>query len=71
MAPYSTVLKLIGANDRYVFINDNGRAKRVTVEMGQRVGDEVEIIAPEIVEGVELVTKGESRLIDGVKIKTE
>ena len=69
MAPYSTVLKLIGANDRYVFINDNGHAKRVTVEMGQRVGDEVEIIAPEIVEGVQLVTKGESRLIDGVKIK--
>ena len=71
MAPYSTVLKLIGANDRYVFINDNGHAKRVTVEMGQRVGDEVEIIAPEIVDGVELVTKGESRLIDGVKIKTQ
>ena len=71
MAPYSTVLKLIGANDRYVFINDNGHAKRVTVEMGQRVGDLVEIIAPEIVDGVELVTKGESRLIDGVKITTE
>lgn len=71
MAPYSTVLKLIGANDRYVFINDNGHAKRVTVEMGQRVGDLVEIIAPEIVEGVELVTKGEARLIDGVKITTE
>ena len=71
MAPYSTVLKLIGANDRYVFINDNGRAKRVTVEMGQRVGDEVEILSPEIVDGVELVTKGEARLIDGVKIKVQ
>ena len=71
MAPYSTVLKLIGANDRYVFINNDGHAKRVTVEMGQRVGDEVEIIAPEIVDGVELVTKGEARLIDGVKIKVQ
>ena len=67
-APYSTVLKLIGANNRYVFINDNGRAKRVDVEMGQRFGDEVEISAPEIVDGVQMVTKGESRLIDGVKI---
>lgn len=67
-APYSTVLKLIGANDRYVFINDNGYAKRVSVEMGQRFGDDVEITAPEIVDGVELVTKGESRLVDGVKI---
>lgn len=67
-APYSTVLKLIGANDRYVFINDNGYAKRVSVEMGQRFGDDVEIISPEIVEGVELVTQGEARLVDGVKI---
>lgn len=67
-APYSTVLKLIGANDRYVFINNNGYAKRVTVKMGQRFGDDVEITAPEIVDGVELVTKGEARLVDGVKI---
>ena len=68
-APYSTVLKLIGANNRYVFINEGGRAKRVEVEMGQRFGDEVEISAPEIVDGVEMVTKGESRLIDGIKIR--
>lgn len=68
-APYSTVLKLIGSNNRYVFINENGRAKRVDVEMGQRFGDEVEISAPEIVDGVELVTKGESRLIDGIKLR--
>ena len=67
-APYSTVLKLIGSNDRYVFINENGYAKRVSVEMGQRFGDDVEIIAPEIVEGVELVTQGEARLVDGVKL---
>lgn len=69
-APYSTVLKLIGANDRYVFINNNGYAQRVSVEMGQRFGDDVEISAPEIVDGVELVTQGESRLVDGVKITT-
>lgn len=66
--PYSTVLKLIGANDRYVFINDNGHAKRVSVEMGQRFGDDVEIYGEGIEEGVEVVVKGEARLIDGVKI---
>lgn len=67
-APYSTVLKLIGANDRYVFVNENGYAKRVGVEMGQRFGDDVEISGEGIEEGVELITKGEARLIDGVKI---
>lgn len=66
--PYSTVLKLIGANDRYVFINDNGRAKRVTVQMGQRFGDDVEIYGEGIAEGVQVITKGEARLIDGVAI---
>lgn len=67
-APYSAVLKLIGANDRYVFVNDNGVARRVTVEMGQRFGDDVEIFGEGIEPGLELVTKGEARLIDGVKL---
>lgn len=67
--PYSTVLKLIGANDRYVFVNDNGHAKRVTVKMGQRFGDDVEIYGEGIEAGVEVIVKGEARLIDGVAIK--
>ena len=68
VAPYQAVEKLVGANDRYVFINDNGRAKRVTVELGQRFDQNIEIIAPEIVDGVEMVTTGQHKLVDGVKI---
>ena len=68
VAPYQSVEKLVGANDRYVFINENGRAKRVAVELGQRFDQDIEIIAPEIVPGVELVTVGQHKLVDGVKI---
>jgi len=68
VAPYQAVEKLVGANDRYVFINDNGRAKRVAVELGQRFDQEIEIISPEIVDGVEMVTTGQHKLVDGVKI---
>ena len=68
VAPYQAVEKLVGANDRYVFINENGRAKRVAVELGQRFDQEIEIIAPEIVDGVEMVTVGQHKLVDGVKI---
>ena len=68
VVPYQSVEKLVGANDRYVFINENGRAKRVAVELGQRFDQEIEIIAPEIVPGVELVTTGQHKLVDGVKI---
>ena len=68
VAPYQAVEKLVGANDRYVFLNDNGRAKRVSVELGQRFDQNIEIISPEISDGVELVTTGQHKLVDGVKI---
>ncbi len=68
IAPYQAVEKLVGANDRYVFINENGRAKRVAVELGQRFDQNIELISPEIVDGVEMVTTGQHKLVDGVKI---
>jgi RND family efflux transporter MFP subunit len=68
VAPYQSVEKLVGANDRYVFINDNGRAKRVAVTLGQRFDQDIEIISPEITAGVEMVTTGQHKLVDGVKI---
>lgn len=68
VVPYQSVEKLVGANDRYVFINEGGKAKRVAVTLGQRFDQDVEIIAPEITEGVEMVTTGQHKLVDGVKI---
>ena len=68
VAPYQAVEKLVGANDRYVFINENGRAQRGAVTVGQRFDQDIEIIAPEIVPGVELVTTGQHKLVDGVKL---
>lgn len=67
--PYQSVEKLVGANDRFVFLNNNGRAQRVAVELGQRFGEDVEIIAPEIVAGAEYVYVGQHRLVDGVKLE--
>lgn len=69
VAPFQAVLKLQGANDRYVFINDNGTAKRVMVRLGQRFDDNIEIISDELKEGDELVVEGEARLVEGVKIQ--
>ena len=66
--PYQAVEKLVGANDRYVFVVEEGRAKRVSVTLGQRFDQDIEIIAPEIVSGVEVVTTGQHKLVDGVKV---
>ncbi len=68
IVPYQSVLKLTGSNQRYVFLNNNGKAKRVTVTLGQRFDEKIEIISNEIKEGYELVTTGQAKLIDGVKL---
>ncbi|MBO7429289.1 MAG: efflux RND transporter periplasmic adaptor subunit [Paludibacteraceae bacterium] len=67
--PYQSVLKLTGSNERYLFLNENGFAKRVTVEAGQRFNRYVEVISDEVVEGGEVVTQGQARLIDGVELQ--
>lgn len=71
VVPYQSVEKLIGSNERFVFINENGYAKRVTVKLGQRFDENVEIIAPEIHAGVEYIHVGQSKLVDGVKIQVK
>ena len=65
IVPSIAVLKLQGANNRYVFLNKNGVAKRVEVTLGKRFEDQVEIISPEIHPGDELVVAGQGRLVDG------
>ena len=71
VVPYQSVEKLIGSNERYVFINENGYAKRVSVKLGQRFDENIEIIAPEIYEGVEYIYVGQRKLVDGVKIQVK
>ncbi|HPK20415.1 MAG TPA: efflux RND transporter periplasmic adaptor subunit [Paludibacteraceae bacterium] len=68
MAPYQAVLKLVGSNERYVFVNKGGVAKRVSVNLGQRFDDMVELVSTELVEGDELVTLGQAKLVDGSKL---
>ena len=71
MVPYQAVLKLIGSNTRYVFLNDHGCAKRVEVELGKRFDKYVEIVSDEIQEGDEIVVVGQGRLVDGVKLNVQ
>ncbi|MDR2653446.1 MAG: efflux RND transporter periplasmic adaptor subunit [Prevotellaceae bacterium] len=68
IAPYQAVLKQQGSNERYIFINDNGNAKRIAVTLGQRFDDKIEIISSEIKEGDKLVVVGQARLVGGAKL---
>ncbi|MBO4418157.1 MAG: efflux RND transporter periplasmic adaptor subunit [Bacteroidales bacterium] len=69
LMPYQAVQKLTGANDRYIYLNDGGVAKRVFVQMGQRFDDKIEVLSDEVTEGVEVVTTGAEKLIPGCKLK--
>ena len=72
VVPYQSVLKLTGSNDRYVFVNEDGTARRVAVTLGQRYDDRIEIIPVEtgaIKAGDQLVVTGQARLVDGDKLE--
>jgi RND family efflux transporter MFP subunit len=69
LLPYQVVLKLQGTNERFIFVNDNGVAKRVVVTLGQRFDDKIEIISDELKEGDIVVSTGQSRLVTGAKLE--
>jgi RND family efflux transporter MFP subunit len=68
VVPYNSVLKLTGSNDRYVFLDDGGVAKRVFVQLGQRFDENIEVVSDELREGDRLVTVGQAKLVDGMKL---
>ncbi|MBQ9398046.1 MAG: efflux RND transporter periplasmic adaptor subunit [Bacteroidales bacterium] len=68
VVPYQSVLKLTGSNDRYVFLDEGGVAKRVFVKLGQRFDENIEVISDELHEGDRLVVVGQAKLVDGSKL---
>ena len=69
VVPSVAVLKLQGSNERYVFLEENGIAKRITVEIGKRFDDKIEVISDELTVGSRLIVTGQARLIDGDRVK--
>lgn len=69
VVPSLAVLKMQGSNERYVFIEQQGAARRLSVDIGQRFDDQVEIISPELKQGDHLIIAGQARLIDGARVE--
>ncbi len=68
LAPDMAVQKQQGSNERYVFVVEDGKAKRKTVKTGIRINDQFEIISG-LNPGENLVTAGGAGLLDGAKVK--
>ncbi len=69
VVPAASVLLQEGTNIRYVFIEDQGVAKRMEIMIGKRFDDQLEIISDNLSEGSRLVTEGQSRLTNGDKLE--
>lgn len=68
LVPDYAVLKMQGSNERYIFVVDNGKARRIVVKIGDRFNDRVEILSEQLKPGMELITEGQARLNDGVSV---
>lgn len=62
------VQKQIGSNEKYVFVVEDGIAKRRTIKTGRTYADQVEILEG-ISLGDKIVVKGAGRLLDGDKVE--
>jgi RND family efflux transporter MFP subunit len=69
VVPAATVMLQEGTNTRYVFIEEQGVAKRIEVLLGKRFDDQLEIISDNLKEGNRLVTEGQSRLLSEDKLE--
>jgi len=68
VVPAIAILKLQGSNEKFLFVEENGVAKRLVVQIGQRFDDEVEVISDELKEGDKIIISGQAKLIDGMKV---
>ena len=69
IVPAIAVLQQSGTNERYVMLHENGKARKVTVEIVSRYDDQLEITSPLIKGGEELIYAGHNNLETGSPVK--
>lgn len=62
------VLKQVGSNDRYVFVEKDGVAVYTLVQLGVRLNDKYEIVSG-LKEGDRVIVEGNTGLIDGAEVE--
>ena len=70
VAPDLAIIKQSGTNTRYVYIIENGLARRREVQLGRLMGSNYEVISG-IESGTQVVVAGQSRLLDQTPVKIE
>ncbi|KAF5048345.1 Multidrug resistance protein MdtA [anaerobic digester metagenome] len=68
LVPDMAVLKQTGSNDRYVFVEKDGKAVYTLVQLGTRIEDKYEIISG-LSAGDRVIVQGNAGLIDGTEVE--
>lgn len=68
IVPAIAVLQQSGTNERYIMLNENGKARRVTVSIQSRQDDQLEIASQELKGGEQLIIAGQSHLENGALV---
>jgi RND family efflux transporter MFP subunit len=68
IVPDAAVQKQSGANDKYIYVVEDGKARYRKIELGEHLGVNYEILSG-INAGDVVVTAGQTRLIDGTEIE--
>jgi len=70
VVPDVAIIKQPGTNTRFVYVIENGVARRREVELGRLIDDQFEVIS-----GIEtearVVVAGQSRLLDQMPVRIE
>ena len=68
LVPDESLVKQIGAGDRYVYVYKDGKVSYNKVELGKHIGTKYEILSG-VNPGDEVVIAGQSRLADGKEVE--
>ena len=68
VAPANSVIQQEGTNNRYIFVNENGVARKISVSVGERYDDMLEIQSEYLQPGMQLITAGQANLLDGSRV---
>ncbi|NMB50325.1 MAG: efflux transporter periplasmic adaptor subunit, partial [Bacteroidales bacterium] len=59
-----------GSDERYVFVEKDGKAVYTKVELGIRINDKYEIVSG-LKEGDRVIVEGNTGLVDGAEVEVE
>jgi len=68
VVPDIAVMKQVGTDERYVFVEKDGKAIYTKVELGARLNDKYEIISG-LKEGDRIIVEGSAGLVDGAEVE--